>query len=52
MKESSLDWARRALANIAGASRFSADDTIRHYARDIWALQPAGVDPAQLTRVS
>jgi starch phosphorylase len=46
-----IDWARRALANIAGASRFSADDTIRHYARDIWALQPAGVDPAQLTRV-
>jgi starch phosphorylase len=46
-----IEWARLALANIAGASRFSADDTIRRYASEIWALHPASVDPAQLTRV-
>jgi starch phosphorylase len=40
------DWARRALLNIAGASRFSSDETIRRYAAEIWNLQPVPVDLA------
>jgi starch phosphorylase len=39
-----MDWTRRALLNIAGASRFSADDTVRAYASDIWGLRPVAVD--------
>jgi starch phosphorylase len=39
-----LDWSRRALLNIAGASRFSADDTIRQYASEIWGLRSVPVD--------
>jgi starch phosphorylase len=34
------DWAWHAVFNIAAASRFSSDDTIRAYARDIWGLVP------------
>jgi starch phosphorylase len=33
-------WARHSLFNIAGASRFSSDATIRAYARDIWGIEP------------
>lgn len=39
-----LEWSRRALLNIAGASRFSADDTVREYASEIWGLQPVAVE--------
>ena len=39
-----LDWSRRALHNIAGASRFSSDETIRQYAADIWSVSPVAVD--------
>ncbi len=39
-----LDWSRRALLNIAGASRFSSDETIRQYASEIWGLQTVAVD--------
>jgi starch phosphorylase len=39
-----FDWSRRALLNVAGASRFSADETIRQYAADIWGLQRVAVD--------
>jgi starch phosphorylase len=45
-----LEWSRRCLLNIAGASRFSADDTIRRYADEIWALHPVHVDPSLLGR--
>ena len=38
-----LEWSRRALLNIAGASRFSADDTIRKYASEVWGLRPEPV---------
>ena len=38
------DWSRRALYNIAGASRFSSDATIRQYAAEIWNLQPVKTD--------
>jgi starch phosphorylase len=39
-----LDWSRRSLHNIAGASRFSSDETIRQYADEIWGLTPVAVD--------
>jgi starch phosphorylase len=45
-----IDWSRRALLNIAGASRFSADDTIRQYADEIWGLRPVRVDASLLAR--
>jgi glycogen phosphorylase len=38
------DWARRALRNIAGASRFSSDHTIRQYAAEIWGIEAIKVD--------
>lgn len=39
-----IDWARRALVNISGASRFSADDTIRQYAEEIWGVRSVTVN--------
>jgi len=39
-----IAWSRKALFNIAGASRFSSDETIRQYASEIWGLQPVPVD--------
>jgi len=44
------EWSRRALLNIAGASRFSADETIRQYASEIWGLSPVPVDAGALSR--
>jgi starch phosphorylase len=38
------DWARRALFNIMGASRFSSDNTIRQYASEIWGIRPVKTD--------
>jgi starch phosphorylase len=38
------EWSRRALFNIAGASRFSSDATIRQYAAEIWGLRPVKTD--------
>lgn len=40
----SLAWSRRALLNIAGSARFSSDETIRQYSREIWGLSPVSVD--------
>ncbi|HKU39682.1 MAG TPA: glycogen/starch/alpha-glucan phosphorylase [Polyangiales bacterium] len=42
--QSPREWSRRALFNIAGASRFSSDATIRQYAHEIWDLAPVKVD--------
>jgi starch phosphorylase len=36
-------WARRAIANVAGMGPFSSDRTIREYANQIWGIAP---DPA------
>ncbi len=33
-------WARKAIANVAGMGFFSADRTIREYARRVWGLTP------------
>jgi starch phosphorylase len=33
-------WWRRSILNIAGAPWFSADRTVRGYAKDIWAITP------------
>ena len=40
-----LEWSRRALLNIAGAGRFSSDETIAQYAQSIWELQPIPISP-------
>jgi len=45
-----VEWSRRALLNIAGASRFSADDTIRQYAQEIWGVHPVPVDLGLVVR--
>jgi starch phosphorylase len=42
---SPTEWARHVIFNIAGASRFSSDATIRAYAADIWGIRPV---PAEL----
>ena len=34
-------WARRAIANVAGMGAFSSDRTIGEYASQIWNVQPA-----------
>lgn len=34
------EWARRAILNIAGMGKFSADRTIREYADEIWNVSP------------
>ncbi|GAB4396238.1 MAG: glycogen phosphorylase [Rhodoferax sp.] len=34
------DWTRRAMANVAGMGRFSADRAIAQYARNIWRVEP------------
>lgn len=39
-----LGWAKKALVNIATSPRFSSDETIAAYARDIWKLLPLTVD--------
>jgi starch phosphorylase len=41
-------WARCSVLNIAGASHFSSDDTIRAYASDIWGIEPLKVDVRML----
>ena len=46
--EDQRTWCRRALANIAGASRFSSDATIRAYASEIWGLRPVKTNFALL----
>jgi starch phosphorylase len=36
-------WAKRAILNVANMGRFSADRTIREYAKHIWKVRPVGV---------
>jgi starch phosphorylase len=37
-------WSRKALLNIAGSARFSSDETVTHYAEEIWKIRPVPVD--------
>ncbi len=41
-------WSRMALRNIVGASRFSSDNTIRQYAKEIWGLESVRTNLALL----
>jgi starch phosphorylase len=38
------DWSRRSLFNIVGGSKFSSDNTIRQYAKEIWSIDPVKTD--------
>ncbi len=46
-----LKWAETALHNIAGMGPFSTDESIRHYADDIWGLQICPPNPKILASV-
>ena len=45
------EWAEVALHNMASMGRFSSDESIKNYARDIWQLQPCPIDAEELKRV-
>jgi starch phosphorylase len=44
-------WAETALHNIASMGRFSTDESIRNYAKNIWGIEPCPPDPAILAKV-
>lgn len=46
-----LKWAEFALHNIAGMGKFSTDNSIRRYAKEIWNVSPCPVDPDILRQV-
>lgn len=46
-----LKWAECALHNIAGMGNFSSDESVHHYAKHVWDLQPCHVDKEELARV-
>ncbi len=35
-----MEWAQKALLNIAASGKFSSDRTIEQYAREIWNVEP------------
>src|SRR5512134_2577603 len=37
-------WTEKAIINIARTGRFSADRTIREYAKEIWKVEPVNVE--------
>lgn len=45
------EWARYALHNIASMGKFSSDNSIQHYANEIWGLEPCPIDQEELSRV-
>ncbi len=49
--EKPLEWAEMAIHNIASMGCFSTDESIRHYAEDIWGIQPCPPDPAIIAKV-
>lgn len=44
-------WAECALHNIAGMGKFSVDESIKKYARDIWHLTPCPPDQGIIAKV-
>jgi len=44
-------WAEYAIHNIAGMGKFSSDESIKNYARDIWQLEPCLPDEQILQKV-
>ena len=40
-----LQWAETAIHNIAAMGRFSSDEWILHYAKQIWEIEPCPPDP-------
>lgn len=44
-------WAETALHNMAAMGRFSTDESIRNYAKNIWGVEPCPPDPAILAKV-
>lgn len=36
-----MEWAKKALLNIAASGKFSSDRTIEQYAREIWNVEPS-----------
>jgi starch phosphorylase len=44
-------WAETALHNIAGMGPFSADESIRNYAKNIWDIVPCPTEPSILNAV-
>lgn len=41
-------WAEYALHNIAGMGKFSTDVAIKHYAQEVWNIEPYTIDPRVL----
>ena len=39
------EWNRKSLINIARSGRFSSDVSIKHYANEIWHIDPVGGEP-------
>jgi starch phosphorylase len=44
-------WAEFAIQNMAHMGRFSADESIHNYAKEVWDVVPCPVDPEELARV-
>ncbi|MBX7066360.1 MAG: glycogen/starch/alpha-glucan family phosphorylase [Parachlamydiales bacterium] len=44
-------WAEMAIHNIAAMGRFSSDESIRIYAKNIWGLEPCPPDPILIAKV-
>ena len=42
-REDPTRWLRMSAVNIANAGRFSSDETIREYAKDIWNIRPTNL---------
>ncbi|MBS0620663.1 MAG: glycogen/starch/alpha-glucan family phosphorylase [Verrucomicrobia bacterium] len=45
------EWAKCAIQNIAAMGKFSTDESIHNYSREVWNLEKCPVDKAELERV-
>ena len=44
-------WAETAIHNICAMGRFSSDESIHHYAKEIWGIEPCAPDPDLLYQI-